>query len=158
MPRPSQYGTQNPGRPHTPRHPATHETEIVQPKPNSSPTNTEKKTASLLPLLTPCKKKRGSHHRGTDVGPASHAPPLGIYTGPQRLMGHNENGHKVTHNTHSHNVAFGPTQPSSSQFFPEMSSFRGKRVFSSSRSCQANRYARGKLGFVICNLLCFTEI
>lgn len=151
----AQYGTKNPRGGHT-RHPATHETEIVQPKPNSSPTNTEreKKTASLLPLLTPCKNRKKNEgatiEEPTSVRQVTH-PHLAYI--PGRLMGHNENTHTMLRSAQLNR--------GSSQFFPEMSSFlvRGEREFSPAAG-RARRTVtpEGNWVFVICNLLCFTEI
>lgn len=141
MPRPSTV--------HRTRGEATHATRPrTKPKlfnQNQTPhlqTQKEKKTASLLPLLTPCKNRKKNEgatiEEPTSVRQVTH-PHLAYI--PGRLMGHNENTHTMLRSAQLNR--------GSSQFFPEMSSLfgGGERVFSSSRSCQANRYARGKLGF-----------
>lgn len=127
--------TEPAGRPRTPR---------TKPKlfnQNQTPhlqTQKEKNCffVAVVDALQKQKIKRGSHHRGTDVGPASHAPPLGIYTGPTMRT--------LTQCC----VRPNSTEPSLS-FSQKCPVFwcGGERVFSSSRSCQADRYARGKLGF-----------
>lgn len=71
---------------------------------------------------------------------------------PGRLMGHNENTHTMLRSAQLNR--------GSSQFFPEMSSlFGGGREFSPAAG-RARRTVtpEGNWVFVICNLLCFTEI